>query len=69
MVYQKKEVYIEHLEGFVDPNKKKMVCKLKKALYRLKQAPREWYEGLHNYLEKIGFERKNYNSNIIFEEW
>ena len=30
------EVYIEQLEGFVDPNKRDMVCKLHKALYGLK---------------------------------
>ena len=34
------EVYIEQVEGFVDPNKKDMVCKLHKALHGLKQAPR-----------------------------
>lgn len=30
------EVYIEKLEGFVDPNKNNMVCKLEKSLYGLK---------------------------------
>ena len=36
------EVYIEQLEGFVDPNKIDIVCKLYKALYCLKQPPRAW---------------------------
>ena len=44
------EVYIEQPKGFVDSNKKDMVCKLHKALYSLKQAPRAWHERLHNYL-------------------
>ena len=35
------EVYIEQPKGFVGPDKKNMVCKLHKALYSLKQAPRE----------------------------
>ena len=42
------EVYIEQPEGFIDLDKKNMVCKLHKALYGLKQAPRAWYERLHN---------------------
>ena len=61
------EVCIEQLEGFVDPNKKNMVCKLHKALYGLKQAPRGWYERLHNYLVKIGFARTNDNNNLYLK--
>ena len=49
------EVYIEQPKGFVDPNKRDMVCKLQKDLYGLKQAPRACYERLHNYLIQIGF--------------
>ena len=51
------EVYIEQPKGFVDEHNENMVCKLHKALYGLKQAPRAWYERLHTYLVKIGFER------------
>lgn len=61
------EVYIEQPKGFVNPNKKNMVCKLNKALYILKQTPRAWHERLHNYLVKIGFERKNDNSNLCLK--
>jgi hypothetical protein len=37
------EVYIEQPEGFLLLEREDYVCRLKKALYRLKQAPRAWY--------------------------
>ena len=62
------EVYIEQPEGFVDLNKKNMVCKLGKGLYSLKKSPRAWYERFHNYLIKIGFQRTNDNKNLYIKE-
>lgn len=62
------EVYIEQSKGFIDPNKKDMVCKLHKALYGLNQAPRVWYERLHNYLIQIGFQRTNDNSSLYIKQ-
>ena len=62
------EVYIEKPKGFVDPNKRDMVCKLHKALYGLKQAPIAWYERLNNYLIKIGFQRTNDNNILYIKE-
>jgi hypothetical protein len=44
------EVYIEQPEGFQLSKNTNYVCKLKKALYALKQAPRAWYSGLDKYL-------------------
>ena len=44
-----------------------MVCKLHKALYGLKQAPRAWYERLHKYLVKIGFERIDDNNHMYIK--
>ena len=62
------EVYIEQKNGFVDPSKMDMVCKLHKTFYGLKKAPRSWYERLHNYLIKIGFQIKNDNNNLYIKE-
>ena len=61
------EVYIEQLEGFADKNNANMVCKLYKDLYGLKQALRAWYERLHTYLVKIGFERTDDNNNLYMK--
>ena len=61
------EVYTEKLEGFVDLNKKDMVCKFHKALYGLKQAPKDWYERFHNYLMKIDFQRTNDNNSVYIK--
>nr|GFB65862.1 copia protein [Tanacetum cinerariifolium] len=46
----KEEVYVSQPEGFVDPDHPTHVYHLKKALYRLKQAPRAWYDTLSRFL-------------------
>ena len=37
------EIYIEQPQGFEIHDRETHVCRLKKALYVLKQAPRAWY--------------------------
>nr|GEZ90595.1 retrovirus-related Pol polyprotein from transposon TNT 1-94 [Tanacetum cinerariifolium] len=39
-VLLKEEVYVNHLDGFVDPDHLEQVYRLRKALNGLKQAPR-----------------------------
>ena len=53
--YINEELYIEQPPGFEDDKNLNHVCKLKKALYDLKQAPRAWYERLRNFLLSKGF--------------
>ena len=68
------EVYVEQPPGFEDLQHPNHVFKLKKALSGLKQAPRQWYERLSNFLLSHGYERgmidktlfiKKANSEII----
>jgi hypothetical protein len=51
------ELYMEQPEGFEKRGKKgeKLVCKLNKSLYGLKQSGRNWNNILHEYLQKEGF--------------
>ena len=51
------ELYIEQPEGYErkGPNGQKLVCKLKKSLYGLKQSGRNWNCLLHGYLTQERF--------------
>jgi hypothetical protein len=49
-------VYVEQPPGFEDSKFPNHVYKLHKVLYRLKQAPRAWYECLKDFLLRKGFE-------------
>lgn len=60
-------VYIEQHKGFVEPRKKDMACKLKKAFYGLKLSSIAWYERLHSYLIEIGFSITSKNSNFCLK--
>jgi hypothetical protein len=49
------EIYMEQPEGFAKRGQENQVCKLKKAIYGLKQASRTWNEKLHITLLEQGF--------------
>nr|GEU48802.1 retrovirus-related Pol polyprotein from transposon TNT 1-94 [Tanacetum cinerariifolium] len=51
------EVYVSQPDRFVDLDKPNHVYRLKKALYRLKQAPRAWYHLLSSFLLSQGFSK------------
>jgi hypothetical protein len=57
-------VYIEQPQVFEVEDMKTHVCKLKKALYRLKQAPRAWYVRIDSFLTRLGFTKSKVDSNL-----
>ena len=63
----KEEVYVEQPLGFEVQDRDTHVCRLNKALYGLRQAPRAWYERIDSYLMKLGFTRSNANLNLYFK--
>lgn len=50
-------VYMEQPEGMVQKGNERKVCLLKKSLYGLKQASREWYSFVNKILIGLGFKR------------
>nr|GEV17974.1 hypothetical protein [Tanacetum cinerariifolium] len=49
------EVYVAQQDEFIDPDNPDKVYRLRKALYRLKQPPRDWYDELSKFLMSKGF--------------
>lgn len=60
----RKEVYMQQSPRFVHSDST-FVCKLKKSLYALKQAPSAWYEKLHQDLLQVGFSSNKYDRSFF----
>jgi hypothetical protein len=61
------EVHIEQPQGFEVKDRKSRVYRLKKALDRLKQAPRAWYGRIDSFLTSLGFTKSKADSNLYFK--
>ena len=48
----KEDVFMEPPEGYPHPDNPDMIWKLKKAIYGLKQSPRDWYDHLITWMMK-----------------
>ncbi|GJS37209.1 retrotransposon protein, putative, ty1-copia subclass [Tanacetum coccineum] len=53
--YLNEEVYMEQPEGFVSQKFPNRVCKLKRSIYGLKQASRQWNKRFDDEIKKFGF--------------
>jgi hypothetical protein len=58
-------VYMAQPEGFAIEGKEHMGCKLKKSIYGLKQASRQWYLKFDEVIKKFGF-IKNQVDNCVY---
>nr|GEW02679.1 uncharacterized mitochondrial protein AtMg00810-like [Tanacetum cinerariifolium] len=55
-------------QGFKKPDYPNKVYKVVKALYRLHQAPRAWYETLANYLMENCFQRRKIDQTLFIKK-
>lgn len=62
-----KDIYMNPSLGMLlsDDNK---VCKLKKSLYNLKEANKNWYKKLTNFLTSFGFKQSKVDCTLFFKQ-
>nr|GEX52839.1 hypothetical protein [Tanacetum cinerariifolium] len=63
--YLSEEVYMEQPEGFVNLKYPNRVCKLKRFIYGLKQASRQWNKRFDDKIKKFGF-TQNRNEPCVY---
>ena len=61
-------MYVEQPKGFVVEGEENKVYRLKKALYRLKQAPQAWNSRINNYFQRSGFVKCHYEHAVYIKK-
>ena len=56
------DIYMQEPQGFF--SNPSFVCRLKKSLYGIKQAPRAWYAKIDGFLLSLSFVRCKYDPNV-----
>ena len=61
-------IYMHQPEGFVRPGDEDKVCLLKKSIYGLKQASRQWHKKFDDHVLKSGFCRSKYDECVYIKK-
>ena len=61
-------VYMAQPKGFIIKGKERMGCRLKKSIYGLKQASRQWYLKFDRTIRKFRF-KENVEDNCIYTKF
>ncbi|KAL9249654.1 Retrovirus-related Pol polyprotein from transposon TNT 1-94-like protein [Drosera capensis] len=63
------EIYMEQPDGFRVKGKEDFVCKLKKSLYVLKQAPRKWYKKFESVICGQGYRKTTSDHCVLVNKF
>ncbi|KAG9444911.1 hypothetical protein H6P81_016251 [Aristolochia fimbriata] len=63
------EIYMRQPAGFEVIGKESWVCKLKRSLYGLKEAPKQWYLKFDRFMLDIGFARLNADHCVYLQRF
>jgi hypothetical protein len=62
------DVYVIQSHMFEFEENEDLVCRLKRALYDLKQTSKVWYDIIHKFLIDLGFKRSNSNHAVFIKD-
>ena len=60
------EVYMEQPPGFVAPGESRLVCRLRRSLYGLKQSPRAWFSRFSSVVKQFGMTRSTADHSVFY---
>ncbi|PRQ27363.1 putative RNA-directed DNA polymerase [Rosa chinensis] len=61
------EIYMKQPEGFIEPGTEKLVCKLNRSIYGLKQASRQWYLKFDAVVSNFGFKENQVDECVYMK--
>jgi len=63
------EIYMEQPEGNKVKGKENLICKLKKSLCGLKQAPRQWYKKFETFMDEHGYSKMTGDHGVFIKRF
>ena len=61
------EIYMKRPRGYEVKGKENLVCRLKKSLYGLKKAPRQWYLKFDRFMTEQGYHICHFDHYVYFK--
>ena len=62
------QIYLQQPEGFKEPGKEGLVCRLTKSLYSLKQTIRQWYKRFDTFIVSCGYTCCEFDYCVYFRK-